>query len=140
MSKYNPPIQDFLFLLYDLFQIHRTTPSIFGEYTNDIVEPILNEAGKLASEVILPSNKVGDIEGCKLEAGRVTTPPGFKEAFNMIVAGEWPSLNCDPKFTCDESQLLKRKDTGENETENESENSKFTTHSISSGRGILFEA
>lgn len=98
MSKYDPPIRDFLFLLYDLFKIHQTTPSIFNEYTNDVVEPILVEAGKLASEVILPSNKVGDVEGCKLEAGKVTTPPGFKEAFDMIISGEWPSLNCDPEY------------------------------------------
>ena len=98
MPKYVPPIKDFLFLLYELFQIHKKNPEIFSEYTQDAVEPILREAGKLASEKILSSNTFGDKEGCRLEAGEVYTPNEFKEAFDHICAGEWPSLNCDPAY------------------------------------------
>ena len=98
MLKYTPPIKDFMFLLYELFQISETNPEIFSEFSKDTIEPILIEAGKLASEKILPSNIKGDIEGCVLEDGKVITPKGFKEAFNHICAGEWPSLNCDTAF------------------------------------------
>lgn len=98
MPKYQPPIEDFMFLFYDLFKIDKEHKDIFGEYSRDFSEPILIEAGKLASEIISPSNKIGDKEGCKLQAGNVTTPKGFKEAFDVIKNGEWPTLNCDPEF------------------------------------------
>ena len=98
MTKYNPPIKDFLFLLFELFQIQKVNPEIFSEYSEDIVEPILTEAGKLASEIIFPSNSTGDREGCRLEAGNVFTPTVFKQAFNYICDGEWPTLNCDPAY------------------------------------------
>jgi alkylation response protein AidB-like acyl-CoA dehydrogenase len=98
MIKYTPPIKDFMFLLYDLFQITKTNPEIFSEFSRDAVEPILTEAGKVACEKILPSNIEGDREGCVLKDGKVFTPKGFKKAFNYICAGEWPSLNCDPAF------------------------------------------
>ena len=98
MPKYQPPIQDFMFLLYDLFEIDKTHKEIFSQYSRDVTESILIEAGKLASEVISSSNSTGDKEGCKLTSGQVTTPTGFKQAFDMINKGEWPSLNCDPEF------------------------------------------
>ncbi|MDG2474573.1 MAG: acyl-CoA dehydrogenase C-terminal domain-containing protein [Paracoccaceae bacterium] len=98
MHTYQPPVKDFMFILYDLFQINEKHSDIFADYSKDMVEPILIEAGRLASEVILPTNKAGDIEGCTLESGKVKTPNSFKEAFNKIASGEWPSLNCDPEF------------------------------------------
>jgi hypothetical protein len=91
MPKYTPPIKDFLFLLFELFQIRKVNPEIFSEYGEDVVEPILTEAGKLAAEMIFPSNVPGDIEGCRLEAGNVFTPSGFKQAFKYICDGEWPT-------------------------------------------------
>ena len=98
MPKYTPPIKDFLFLLFELFQIKKVNPEIFSEYGEDVVEPILTEAGKLAAEMIFPSNVHGDIEGCRLESGNVFTPSGFKQAFKYICDGEWPTLNCDPAY------------------------------------------
>ena len=98
MPRYQPPIRDFIFLFYELFEINKRNGSIFSEYTRDIIEPILTEAGKIASNIILPSSVIGDKEGCKLNEGKVKTPNGFKEAFEHIVSGEWPSLNCDPKY------------------------------------------
>ena len=82
MPTYNPPIKDFMFLMYDLFKIDEMQDKIFADYSKDIVEPILVEAGKLASEVILPTNKAGDVEGCKLKSHQVITPQCFKDAFN----------------------------------------------------------
>ena len=98
MPKYTPPIKDFMFLLYELFLIQKVNPEIFSEYGEDVVGPILTEAGKLASDMVFPSNAPGDREGCRLEAGNVFTPTGFKQAFNYICDGEWPTLNCDPEY------------------------------------------
>jgi alkylation response protein AidB-like acyl-CoA dehydrogenase len=98
MQKYMPPVKDFMFLLFELFQIQKVNPEIFSEYQEDVVEPILTEAGKLAAEMIFPSNAPGDREGCHLEAGNVFTPTGFKQAFNYICDGGWPTLNCDPAY------------------------------------------
>ena len=98
MPKYNPPIKDYMFLMYDLFEINDRQKEIFADYTPDVVRPILNEASKLACDVILPTNTIGDKEGCQLDGGKVKTPSAFKAAFNMINLGEWPSLNCDKEF------------------------------------------
>ena len=61
--------------------------------------PCSSEAGKLASEVLTPLNRSGDIEGCTRHAdGRVTTPKGFREAFANIVAGGWIGMSAPAEF------------------------------------------
>ena len=98
MPNYCPPTKDFLFLLYELFEIQNLEINGLSEYTKETVEPILNEAGRLAVEIIVPTNSIGDRDGCNLNSGVVETPPEFKKAFKMMCDGEWPSLNCDPKY------------------------------------------
>jgi len=54
---------------------------------------------KFASEVAFPLNQVGDKEGCtRHEDGSITTPTGFKAAYDQYVTGGWPALSCDPKY------------------------------------------
>ena len=66
----------------------------FGDATPDVVEAMLVEAGKLCAEVLTPLNRTGDIEGCtRHEDGRVTTPAGFKSAYDRLVAGGWVGLS-----------------------------------------------
>ena len=98
MTNYCPPTKDFLFLLYELFEIQNLEINGLSEYTKETVEPILNEAGRLAVEIIVPTNSIGDRDGCNLNSGVVETPTEFKKAFKMMCDGEWPSLNCDPKY------------------------------------------
>jgi alkylation response protein AidB-like acyl-CoA dehydrogenase len=99
MPSYKAPLQEYRFLLNDTFNVsqYAALPG-FRDAPADIVDQILDEAGKLAEEVLQPLNVIGDKVGCKLENGVVTTPPGFKEAYKTLVDGGWPSLVADPAF------------------------------------------
>jgi butyryl-CoA dehydrogenase len=97
MPAYKAPLRDYRFCLYELFDAdrHMKLPG-FGEFTQDIVLPVLEEAAKFSENVIQPLNRRGDEEGCVLENGAVRTPQGFKEAYRIFCDGGWPLLTCDP--------------------------------------------
>ena len=84
MTTYTPPIEDFKFVLYDFLNLDKyaNLPG-FDEVTPDLVGAILEESGKMASEVLHPINQSGDQEGCTWDNGVVTTPSGFKEAWPL---------------------------------------------------------
>jgi alkylation response protein AidB-like acyl-CoA dehydrogenase len=62
------------------------------EFTPELVDTILEEAGKFCEEQLLPINASGDIEGCTIANGMVTTPKGFKEAYDAFGAAGWGAL------------------------------------------------
>ncbi|MFW6076283.1 MAG: acyl-CoA dehydrogenase [Hyphomicrobiales bacterium] len=73
---------------------------VFPELSADLVEQVLNEAGRFAAEVIAPLNEVGDEHGCRLDAQThaVTTPPGWKDAYAQWVEAGWGALPCPPEI------------------------------------------
>jgi hypothetical protein len=90
------------FVMHELFKVtdeFRAMPR-HADIDVDTINAILEEAGKFASEVIFPLNISGDTEGCQLnrETHEVTTPKGFKEAYQTYVAGGWPALSCEPEY------------------------------------------
>jgi acyl-CoA dehydrogenase len=100
MPTYKAPVDDVLFLMNDVFCIDRYSnlPG-FADATPDVVSAILSEAAKYCEQVLTPLNRVGDKEGCKRAAdGSVTTPTGFKAAFQQIVDGGWIGISAPTEF------------------------------------------
>ncbi|MFC4174403.1 acyl-CoA dehydrogenase C-terminal domain-containing protein [Microvirga sp. GCM10011540] len=100
MPVYKAPVEDVMFLLNDVFPIERynNLPG-FAEATPDMVEAILGEGAKLCEEVFAPLNLTGDQEGCKRNPdGSVTTPKGFKEAYEAYAAGGWMGLAAPEEY------------------------------------------
>ena len=99
MQTYTAPLRDMRFVLHELIGYDRLNKyPKFADATPDVVDSVLEEAGKLCSEVILPTNMAGDAEGCRLENGVVRTPAGYKEAYDAFREGGWPSLAFDPEW------------------------------------------
>ena len=97
---YQPPVREHLFILRDVLEIDKfaNLPG-FADASLDVVEQILEESAKFCGEVLGPLNSVGDKHGCVRAAdGSVTTPPGFKEAYRLMVEGGWPALGAATEF------------------------------------------
>jgi alkylation response protein AidB-like acyl-CoA dehydrogenase len=95
MPQYKAPLRDMRFLMNEVFDFeshYKALPN-GGEATPDMVEAIITEMAKLCENTIAPLYQSGDEEGCKLDNGTVTTPKGFKEAYNDYVAGGWQGLS-----------------------------------------------
>ena len=92
--SYKAPIRDMQFVMNELldFPTHYQNISTGENATPDMVDAILEEGAKLAENVLAPLNQVGDKEGCKFENGKVTTPPGFIDAYNQYIENGWHSL------------------------------------------------
>ncbi len=100
MPSYRAPTADVSFLLNDVFGIEKygNLPG-FSDLSPDMLEAILSEGAKLCEEMLQPLNRVGDLEGCKRhDDGRVTTPKGFKEAYDAYTGGGWLGLSADPEY------------------------------------------
>lgn len=97
---YRPPVRDHAFLLSDVLDLsqYADLPG-FAAAPMDVVDQILQEAGRFTSEVLAPLNSIGDKQGCTWRQDRtVTTPEGFPEAYRALVDGGWPALGADPAF------------------------------------------
>ncbi len=98
MPIYNAPTKDIQFVLHDLLKVSEQDIPGFEDLDRDFTGAVVEEAGKVAAEVLHPLNAVGDTEGCVLENGVVRTPKGFKEAFEQMKEGGWTAMDCDPEY------------------------------------------
>ena len=100
MSTYSAPINDLRFALHDVLKADRLFADIgFADATADIIDAVLEEAGRFTTSVLSPLNAIGDEVGCTLdkETGEVATAPGFKEAYAQYVEGGWTGLTAAPE-------------------------------------------
>ena len=99
MPIYKAPLDDMRFVLHEL----HGSASLAGlpgneEFTPDLLDSVLEEAAKMAEQVLFPLNQSGDLEGCTYENGVVRTPSGFREAYTAFREGGWTAMNAASEF------------------------------------------
>ena len=95
MAEYIAPLADFNFVISELAGLGdlNKLPN-FEHATDDLLEPILEEASRFAREVLSPTNVIGDQQGCSVENGTVKVPSEFHDAYKLFVEGGWQGLDC----------------------------------------------
>ena len=99
MAEYTAPLRDMQFVIEELIGLDQLTEMPgYEEATSDVVRAILDEANKVARDVLSPINRNGDLEGSRLENGVVITPTGFRDAYQAYVDGGWNALQFDEEI------------------------------------------
>jgi len=97
--NYAAPLDDMRFLLREVAGLeHIATLPGYEDATPDLANAILEEAGKFATGVLAPLNRVGDRDGCRLENDKVITPEGWIEAYRRFADGGWVGLGLSPEY------------------------------------------
>jgi len=100
MTNYVAPAADLKFVIeevFDFYSHYKNYPS-YSEVTPDLVEMIITECAKICESEIAPLYQSGDKEGCHFDDGKVTTPKGFKEAYQQFIEGGWHGLSCPVEY------------------------------------------
>ncbi len=94
MNHYQPRLADVRFILENVLHAPQRIAELpaFAEVDADLMNQVLEEAGKFVADQIAPLNRVGDEVGAQFNQGQVTLPPGFKEAYQSFWQSGWASL------------------------------------------------
>ncbi len=96
---YRAPVADYQFIFDHVVRLRQATETEkFAEASSDVVSAILNEAGRMAEDVLDPLRRSGDLHPSKLENGVVRTPPGFAEGWKAISEGGWLATSASEEF------------------------------------------
>ncbi|GAB5508094.1 MAG: acyl-CoA dehydrogenase [Rhizobiaceae bacterium] len=96
---YRAPVEEIAFTLNHVAGMKAALDKgQLGDLSEDLVEAILNEAGRFATEEVAPLYKIGDEHGAVLKDGEVTTPPGWKELYKNWCEGGWNSIAAPVDF------------------------------------------
>jgi alkylation response protein AidB-like acyl-CoA dehydrogenase len=102
MPAYRAPLRDMQFVFDEVLQAYATLQTLpgQGEFSNDLGGAILEEAAKLAENVLAPLNASGDQQGCQYDpqTKAVKVPDGFRSAYQQFAQGGWTALACEPEF------------------------------------------
>jgi len=95
MPEYKAPIRDIQFVLHEVLNSEERYAALRGDedVNRELIDAIVEEGAKFCENELAPINRSGDEEGCGFDNGIVTTPTGFKEAYQKYVEGGWPSLS-----------------------------------------------
>lgn len=98
--EYKTPLRDILFSLFEVLHYEEHCEELRdGEpLSREMVELLLTEYGRFCENVVAPLNSSGDLEGCSVVDGRVSTPSGFKSAYMDYAQAGWFSLSSDPEL------------------------------------------
>ncbi|MDQ0568456.1 alkylation response protein AidB-like acyl-CoA dehydrogenase [Variovorax paradoxus] len=97
--SYRPRPEDSRFILNAVLDAPAKLRALapFAEVDEALQGQVLEEAARFVAEAVAPSNRDGDEIGCRFAGGEVTTPPGFREAYQALVDGGWPGLSAAPE-------------------------------------------
>ena len=99
MSDYNAPVKDMKLALNQVARMTElSSMPVYEDASADMVEAILDEAARVARDVIAPTNWDGDQKGVQLKEGGVVCPESFHDAYHQYAEGGWGSLQFDPEF------------------------------------------
>jgi alkylation response protein AidB-like acyl-CoA dehydrogenase len=101
MNTYHAPLRDIRFALFDLLDAEALYQRLgFETAQRDVLDAVLEEAGKFTENVLAPLNAIGDEQGCTHDraTGAVTTPPGFRAAYQQFVDGGWNGLTAPEAY------------------------------------------
>ncbi|MDH4464571.1 MAG: acyl-CoA dehydrogenase family protein [Acidovorax sp.] len=92
-------LADIQFLLTEVLRAPAQWQALapFADTDADLAAQVLDEAAKFVDSAVAPLQRVGDEVGCQFSAGTVTTPPGFRDAYQAFWQGGWPALACAPE-------------------------------------------
>ncbi len=100
MVSFAAPQRDIEFLLFDLFDMESVWADMpaLQDVNGDLAKAVVNEGGRIASEVLAPLNQIGDEEGCSIKDGEVSVPTGFDAGYKALAEGGWLGLAGNPEF------------------------------------------
>jgi alkylation response protein AidB-like acyl-CoA dehydrogenase len=100
MSNFQAPLRDIEFVLFELFDYEPHCQSVAGggDLTKDLTQAILAENARFCQDVLAPLNAIGDSQGCQWHQAQVTTPEGFKDAYQQYCAAGWPSMTRNTQY------------------------------------------
>ena len=100
MATYKAPLRDMQFVLNEVLDVEKTLATLPGyeEVTQDVMAQYLEAGAQFAENELAPLNRAADEEGCTFNNGEVTTPKGFKEAYNQFCELGFTAFDCDPAY------------------------------------------
>ncbi|MFI8142057.1 acyl-CoA dehydrogenase family protein, partial [Acinetobacter baumannii] len=101
MPQYKAPLRDMQFVLHELLNAeehYAKLPDFQGNVSRELVDQYLEAAADFCENELSPLNQVGDREGCTWNDGVVTTPTGFKEAYQKYIELGFPSLSAEEQY------------------------------------------
>ena len=100
MATYQAPLRFMRFLLHEVFNTEEllVKQNALEDFNAELIDAILDEAANFSKQVLFPINSSGDQQGCQFVDGVVTTPDGFKEAYQQFRDGGWHAMGCSEAF------------------------------------------
>ena len=100
MASYQAPLRFMRFLLHEVYDTEGLLKNlnVMTDFNVELMDAILDEAANFSQQVLLPINRNGDEQGCTYSEGLVTTPDGFKEAYQQFLDGGWAVMGCSEEY------------------------------------------